>query len=389
MRIIFDGRKLGDTGIGRYSAQLLQALLERFDDLEVVLLLQDSRHSRERGNPQQTQRPPVHTGDLLLHPRVIPVQVSAKVFSVAEQLMFKQLDRRYLPALIHVPHFNIPLFVDTPVISTIHDVIPLDFPQELPGPLARFYYRHMNRLALSRSAAVIVPSQTTYTKVTTHFGPQAVPMHVILEAPAADFVQDERQVPWAKLQQAHGLRQPYLLVVGLHKPHKQVALAIQLLKQLREHHGQSDLQLVLVGPSDPRYTPTLKKLGADAGLASVIHCISEIPADFLQPLFMHAAALVFPSALEGFGLPILEAMACGTPVLGFAQDSNREVGGTAMLLAPAYDVRALARLAISVLDDTQKRSVVVAKGLAQASRFTWAQAAHATRDVYDAVQMQR
>ena len=365
MRILIDGRKLGDTGIGQYTLQLLRQLLELSDD-HVYVPCFDATALQE----------------LLGHPRLHAVAVTAPLFSLREQFMWRQLQRRFQPDLIHVPHFNIPWRTQVPVLCTLHDVIPLDYPQELSGPLARQYYRWANRWAYRRSATVIVPSQATRSALVRHYGPPQTPVLVLPEAAAAHFDRRERLALWARMQQRWPmLRQPYLLSVGLGKAHKRLDRSLQVIKIISQRQPQQPLPLIHAGPLDSRRQPSLPGQAAALGIEALLTILGAVSVEEMQQLYAHALALLFASDIEGFGLPILEAMACGAPALGFDNDSNREVGGSAMLLAA--DEGDAAALLLRLREDAAFRADRVARGLAHARQFSWQDHGAQCLQIYD------
>ncbi len=369
MKILLDGRKLGDTGIGTYVLELLRELtLLSEDDRFLVVLRSDEQRLLLRKFPQ-------------IETVICPVPV----FSLREQTLFRRLERSFGPDLIHMPHCNVPLQVSAPVICTLHDLIPLQFKSEIPGLAARGYYYWMNRMALKRSRAVIVPSPVTEGAIREYFGDATAPVHVIAEASAPVFNGRSEGTVWARIQDKWHIRFPYLLTVGLLKPHKQWHYAVDLLHALRTQHGRHDLHLLMAGPENARQDACLRETIERYRLENVVHTLGRVETEELLYLYQNAWALVFPSAQEGFGLPVLEAMACGAPVLGFDYPWLVYVGQPAVLTAPPGDTDALATVAMAQLGMPAMRARWQVKVRAHASMFSWQKAACQTRELYDQV----
>jgi len=271
--------------------------------------------------------------DLDLPAGVEHVVVDAPKYSIRE--LFK-IGRGAKIDLFHAPHYVVP-FVDVPFVVTIHDLIHLHH----RNPLGRLYARSMIGRAVRGSRRVITVSGTVRGQIAAEFG-HAEKIAVTPNGVDALFTPDGPRA---------GGR--YFLFVGNEKPHKNVARLIEAAKQI-------DVQLVRVGSN------------------------RLVSSDELASLYRGAIALVQPSLDEGFGLPALEAMACGTAVITSNAPALIEITGDAALHADAYAIDDIANAMTRVMRDAALRAALIARGLDRAKNFTWRRCAELTREIYAA-----
>jgi len=184
----------------------------------------------------------------------------------------------------------------------------------------------------------------------------------------------------AALADQLGLRQPYFLHMGTNKPHKNIANLVAAWEQLPEVLRRR-YSLVFGGTPDVRY-PTAAALAAQYGVSESVHELGAIAEADLPALYGGASGFIFPSLAEGFGLPVLEAMACGCPVACSNVSSLPEVSGEAALLFDPYNASAIARSLLLLAEKPELRSTLRQAGLEHAARYTWQTAATATLAVY-------
>jgi glycosyltransferase involved in cell wall biosynthesis len=291
--------------------------------------------------------------------------------------------RRRPVDVLHV-QYTAPPFCPAPVVTTIHDLafehLPETFTRRGKAQL-RLTVRHTARHA----AHILTVSEfsrqdiiKTYRlppgKITvTHNGCEAQ----FTPQPAA-----EREA--ATIKQKFGIARDYLLAVGSLQPRKNLVRLLCAYAQLREQQPDFQLQLVIVGRQLWLYQEILREIRQQNFVADVIVTGYASDAD-LPALYRSAVALLYPSLFEGFGLPPLEAMACGTPVITSNSSSLPEVVGDAALLVNPYDESELAQAMWRITNDAALRSQLSQAGLQQAKRFTWAAAAEKTWAVYQAI----
>jgi len=236
---------------------------------------------------------------------------------------------------------------------TAFDLIPLRFPQQV-SPLL-LYHRCYVPTVLRSADRILAISQATARDLHTFFG---IPAHKIVVTPLA-YDRD--------LYRPQNLpTEPYFVYIGRQEPYKNLQRLIKALARLPE-----EVELRVIGATDRRYVPNLCKCAKELGIRHRIKFLGYVPENRLPQVIGRAIALTFPSLWEGFGLPILEAMACGTPVITSDLASMPEVAGDAALLVDPYDVEAIANAMQNLLTDNLMRQELRQAGLAHAQTFSW------------------
>ena len=362
MRVAFDARKLHDFGIGTY----IQGLLREFVALGVPEELVVYRSP-------DAEVPPVLEAAARIEWRL----ESAPPYSVAELWRLARRARRDRAQLFHAPHYVCPPVLACPAVVTIHDLIHLRFPDWRGRPLAPLYARVMLRLAVWRAARVITVSESTRRDlerwlrarperirvipngVAPHFGPAADPVAL--------------QAGLGKL----GLAAPYLLFVGNPMPHKNLPRLLDAFARL-----PAELGALVVAGVRPAARPALDRAVETRALRARVTVLAPLPEALMPLLYQGASLLVIPSLWEGFGLPALEAMACGTPVVASDRGALPEVIGDAGVLVDPTNVDALREAMYNLAVHTPLRAALRAAGLVRARAFSWRHAAEATVGVY-------
>ncbi len=363
MRVLLDCRMTTWTGVGRYTTGLARALAAR-DDIELVQVCSSD------------ETPPVSPG-----PNAGSRRAAAHPFGLRGALELGSLVRAVAPDVVHCAHFPTPMPVRTPLVVTLHDLIPLVVDGVLPSASKRVVYRWWNSRAARRADRIIVPSQATAEDVTRLFADSRHKVAVIPEA-VDDF--SSGPIGPAPGAAAESVGRPYLLSMGNTKPHKDLPTLLRAFCRLAR--SDPDLHLILVGTQPPGYLRAVLEGTPDEIQARVLFT-GPVDDNGLRALYAGALTFVFPSVHEGFGLPPLEAMALGTPVVCSNASSLPEVVGDAALLFAGGDVEGLVTALESVIRDQAVR-----QGLSQAAReyvahFTWEHSAAMTVAVYgDAVQ---
>jgi glycosyltransferase involved in cell wall biosynthesis len=362
MRVAFDARKLADFGIGTY----IQGLLGEFAALGVPEELVAYRA------PGAEVPAALETAT-----RIEWRQEGARPYSLAELWRLAVDARRDRVELFHAPHYVCPPWLPCPAVVTIHDVIHLRFPGRRGRLVAPLYARVMLRLAVRRAARVIVVSDSTRRDLEERLGARPERIRVIPNGVAAHFrpAADgaETGAGLAKL----GVASPYWLFVGNPLPHKNVEGLLDAFAGLPADAGP----LVLAGVR-PAGQAALDRAIAARGLRGRVTLLAPVPEPALTLLYQGATALVIPSLWEGFGLPALEAMACGTPVVAANRGGLPEVVGDAGVLVEPTNVDALRTALYNLHVDLRLRAALRAAGLARARAFSWRHAAEATVGVY-------
>lgn len=284
------------------------------------------------------------------------------------QWQVPQIYRDVRSTLLFSPVPEAPLATACRSVVVVHDLIPLRFPN-WRSPLT-LYARFYVPLVLQQAQHIICNSQSTAADVHQFYG---VPMQkitpILLAHDASHFRVPSPQTP---------PEIPYFLYVGRHDPYKNLERLIQAfagLPQVRDYH------LYLAGSPDPRYTPLLRTQVAELELVKQVKFLDYVPYAELPKLINRAIALVFPSLWEGFGFPVLEAMACGTPVVTSNLSSLPEVAGDAAILVNPYETQAITAAMQDLITDEGWRSQLITAGLARAQQFSWDKTAAATTEV--------
>jgi glycosyltransferase involved in cell wall biosynthesis len=366
-RLGIDARKLDDYGIGSYLQGLLVEMAAIDPPGGIVLLV--ARESQ----------------DLLpeLPESWRTVEVDAPGYSVREQAAVLAAVMRARIDLLHVPHYVLPWLFPGRMVVTVHDIIHVLFPEFLPSALGFAYARMSIRAAVRRARRVITGSRTTADDLVRLFGASESKLRVIPHGVHAEFLAAGDPAADAAARASLGVTAPYLLHVGNHKPHKN---AEGLLKayQLLVHDGRGPVPpLVMVGGFTP--DGELAVRARAMGLGERVLCVGHVQRGQLAALFRGAAAFVYPTLYEGFGLPVLEAMACSVPVVAGDTPAICEVAADAVLRVNPRDVLELAAAIRHLLSQPDLQRRLRENGRTRALGFAWRRSAEETLDVYRAV----
>jgi len=369
MNFCLDARAATDhfPGIGRYVANLAQAMIPLLGRDEGLILLRD---------PTQPSRWDLTT---LAGKRTQVVDVPLSPFTLRQQWAIPRALRRLEADLYHSTYYLMPYRPGLPTVLTMYDLIPLLFPQQV-SPTARLLFRWMTALALRTASHIIVISQATRRDLLTFYHPPPQRVTAIpLAADPAFHPQPPAEIE--RVRRKYGLPEHYLLYLGINKPHKNLIRLINAFAKSAIRNPQSAIRLVIAGAWDPRY-PQVKARAAELGLQDSVIFLGPVPDKDLPDLYRGATLFVFPSLYEGFGLPALEAMACGTPVVCSNTSSLPEIVGDAALTFEPTDVDGMAQTMARALADGGLRETLRQRGLARARQFTWQRTARETLEVY-------
>lgn len=367
MRIGIDARFWGtDTGIGRYIGELVEAMLDRCNH-EFVLFLRKENWD----NPPK-------------HPRVHRVLADARWYTLKEQFKLPAIFDGANCDLIHFPHWNVPVRVKTSYVLTVHDLLLLDFPSKRASLLWPILYaikyvgfRIVLRQALVSAKSIIVPSNFTAGRIRDLFSLEEK-INVVYEG-----VSVLPPGPGFEAIKAKGVAKPYILYVGNAYPHKNLEMLIETAMEMQKK--RKEMALVLVGGKDDFYGSLFKTYGH---LSNVIFYGRASDGE-LDTLYREAAVYAFPSLQEGFGLPGLEAMAYGVPVVSSSGGSLPEIYGDAALYFDPKNRAGLERALETVLKDAELRNSMTKKGKMTIEKFKWERAAAETLRIYESISFAR
>lgn len=291
-----------------------------------------------------------------------------------EQVSWPLLAARHKLDLLHSMAFVTPVLTRTPAVVTVYDLSFLHYPDRFP-PLQRLYLSSQTRRSCQQARRVITISESSRQDVHQFFHTPLT--HIDAVVPGVDASYRPRPpAEVAAFRQQHNLPDRFILHVGTLQPRKNIPTLIAALARLPD-----EIPLILVGGKGWLYDDIFARI-TQLGLQKRVHFTGYV-ADADLPLWYNAAALlVFPSLYEGFGLPVVEAMACGTPVVAANTSSLPEAAGDAGLLFDPHDAAQLAERITAVLTNPDLAAAMREKGLQQASRFSWARAGQETAVVY-------
>jgi glycosyltransferase involved in cell wall biosynthesis len=351
MRIGIDTQStLGQkTGIGQYTAHLLQALRS--------VTLEDEYIELNRG------------ADVLMR---LDRRLRWQQFALPLKAHRARVD------LLHVTGFDAPLWHPCPTLLTVHDLIGILFPQNLP-PISRFYWARWLPFSIRFATHLIADSDHTRRDLVRLLGVPELRITVVPLAAGVDCRPIQENDILQALRQKYQLPLRFILFVSTIEPRKGLDTLMDAFARLLSVYG--DIKLVIAGKKG-WYTDRLYDQIERLELKDHITVTGHVPDEDLPALYNAAEVLAFPSRYKGFGLPVLEAMACGTPVVCSSSSSLPEVAGDAALFVPPDDPQALCSALHQLLENEALRRQMREKGLAQAARFSWEETARKTSTVY-------
>jgi glycosyltransferase involved in cell wall biosynthesis len=370
LHIVIDARRIRDFGIGTYIRSLVHAL-GAIDTTNHYTLVSGPGEVRTLGG--------------------LPENFHAAIYARTDQtasdhFMFPMFLRGLSPDLVHIPLNRVPLFMIRPYVVTIHDLANLFFEEEHSGmrmQLRRFRFRR----GLVRASRVIAVSESTRRDCERLMGVSPSRIRRVYNAPDPGFLHDgsTHSDEQERILERYQINYPFLLYAGNIRRHKNVPRLVEAFavvrEQLASHPCYKDLRLVIIGDTISQY-PAVRQTVIRSRVEQVVRFLGFVPFDTLRCFYEAAAAFVFPSRYEGFGLPPLEAMACGTPVVTSNVSSLPEVVGEAAVLVNPENVFDIARGIRDVLLDEPLRAELVRRGREQARRFSWERTAREVLEIY-------
>jgi glycosyltransferase involved in cell wall biosynthesis len=364
VRIAIDARKLHDFGIGTYIRNVLQGLAAVDQRTDFIVLCRPADADV--------------VNDLGANFRAVPE--TARPYSLGEQVWIPLSLVREGAHLLHEPHYVLPPATRCRTVVTIHDCIHLMFPQYLPGRLAHVYARTSMWSAVHKSDRILTVSEASKRDILRFFDIAPDKVSVIYNAIDERFMAPADEERMDQIRQRYQLDHPFLLYVGNIKKHKNLERLIDAFGRARAG-GLDDLKLVIIGDEISKYPPLRQSVHRHR-LDKHVRFLGFQPYDTLAAFYRLARAFVFPSLYEGFGLPPLEAMACGTPVVTSNVSSLPEVAGGAAILVDPYEPASIAAGITRAVSDEPARADLIARGHARARDFSWSQSASAIHRIY-------
>lgn len=376
MKVAIDVRRIRDFGVGTYTRNLLRALAR---------------------TPAPTEAPNEYS--LICAPEdkaefpTLPANFKAIEYKRrdAERLdhfALSRLIRNLNVDLTHIPFHRVPLLLPKPYVVTVHDLSSV-FYDDASGWLHNARIFRLRR-GLERANGIIAVSGATQRDVANLVPRAADRIRLIYNAPDPQFLEARQPAELSRerhrILERYQIRYPFLLYAGSIRPQKNIPRLIEAFavarSGLEKHRGYKDLRLIIIGDEISRH-PDVRRAVIMSRVEHCVRFLGFIPLDTLRVFHELATAFVFPSLYEGFGLPPLEAMASGTPVIASAVSSLPEVvGGAAMLVNPD-NVFDIARGISEVLLNDSLRQELIVRGRRQAAKFSWSRTAEGVLKLYN------
>ncbi len=370
MKIAIDVRRIADFGVGTYIRNLVR-MLARQDRVNQYLLVE----ATETPLPE----------DLLeeLGENFTRITFSAGDQSLRNHVQFQFLLRAHRVDLLHVPHLRVPLLMPCRYVVTVHDLAEYCLPAE-DGFRNNVRY-FLGRRALAGAARVLAVSRATAHEVARLFHVPPGRIEVVYNAIDSRLAQPNTTEDRLRTLERYGVNYPFLLYAGSVKPHKNVVRLIEafaaLKGELGGHPAHRDLKLIVIG-DEPSNNPDLRRSVVRCRIQQEVRFLGFVPTDVLRVFYQEALAFVFPSLYEGFGLPPLEAMALGTPVVVSGAAALSEVVGEAAVVVNPEHVFDIARGIRRVLVEPETRVALRRLGLEQAKKFSWERSIERVLEIY-------
>ena len=356
MTIGIDGRLWSESGVGRYIRNLVTGIENSQLTDDFVIFINKENYEKV----------------LFSNPRITKKIYTARWHSVSEQWRFKEEIERANIGLMHFTYFSYPVFYNRPFVITIHDLIldhyPTGVASSLPLPLFKlkhYGYKKITSAAVKKSKKIIVPSNATKDELIDHYNADARKITVIHEG-FDPLIKGEGS---SKL-----VSKNYILYVGNAYPHKNITLLIEAFKKVR---AERDIELVCIGRDDFFYEKLENKKGEG------VHFLHNVDDKTLFDYYKNAKLFVMPSLMEGFGLPILEAMHLSCPVVSSNTPALKEVGGDAVYYFDPESSNDLAHAIVEVVDNPTLHQSLKEKGKKQSLKFSWDESTKKTLEVYE------
>lgn len=351
------------SGVGRYTRQLLAALIDRHDEHRYALLANKPvKGALPSGAIDRIQRRTVNRTWWL-------------------QLIAPRTIAQLQPELCHFTNVVAPLNAPCPIVVTIHDAAILMNPQWQPLKSLLAVRAFLPSVA-RRADAIIAVSHSARRDLITYLRLPPDKVRVVYEAAAPHYRPIENAAEIDRVRRRYQLHDPFALYVGTIEPRKNLDRLVQAFGRIQK--ADRHQQLIMVGQLGWKYRAVLK-LVEDLGLQDRVRQLGYVPDEDLPVIYTLANFSVYPSLYEGFGLPIIESMACGTPVITSNRSSMAELGAGAALLIDPTQIDSLADGWQQLLTDASLHSEMRAAGLQRAAEFSWSRAAAETVEVYDSL----
>ncbi|MBM3205322.1 glycosyltransferase family 4 protein [Candidatus Shapirobacteria bacterium] len=370
MKIVIDARMYGleNAGIGRYLVNLINQI-EKIDEENKYLILLREKYYRSL---------------VFKNKNFFKILANYPHYSFQEQIFLPIQLFKLKPNLVHFPHFNIPLFWWGKFVVTIHDLIKKESKGTKTTTRAPFfywvkYYVHLFLInqAVKKSVKIITPSYYWQKELVKIYSIPKNKIEVTYEGVDENLLNKKNDLNPQKILQKYKIKKPFVVYTGSLYPHKNVERLVGAVKKINQ-----GLNLVVVCARNVFYERFKKAVGK-IGAQNFVNLVGFVPDEDLASLYQQAEAFVFPSFWEGFGLPGLEAMATGLPVISSNASCLPEIYGEAALYFNPLDTNDIAEKIAMVVGNKAKQKDLIEKGLVQVKKYSWQKMARETLQVYE------
>lgn len=356
------------TGTGQYTAHLVRALKEVDPAIQIIPYFPRHAEYPQRGGLEVRDSGESTNWEKLWF----------------EQVTFPRACWSARVDLAHVPYFAPPLWSSTPVVVTVHDLIPLVLPAYRGSPWVRAY-THLVSAAARRADWIVTDSQCSQRDIVEHLhvDPERVSVISLAADPTCRPVDHTETL--AAVRQKYGLPRDYILYLGGFDQRKNVQGILQAYARLRRLLGDASPALVIAGSlpeQDSAFSPDPRRMAQELGLGKEIVFPGRVSEQDKPALYSLARFFVFLSLYEGFGLMALEAMSCGVPVVASSRSSLPEIVGSGGMLVNPTDPDEVAQSMARLLQQPGLRDQLAERARVQAAHFAWARTAEQTLEVY-------
>jgi glycosyltransferase involved in cell wall biosynthesis len=374
MRIAIDVRRMYEFGLATYIRNVVRTLARLDSTNEYFLLGQATRFEQ--------------IGPLPENFHLLPLQNPEGAFATYVEM--QRVVNKHDLDLIHVPNtFWRPLLTRAPYVITVHDLLDYMYRARTNNGFRRALHAYMTRRVMQRAARIFAVSRFTKRDVSRYFSVDPDRIEVVYNALDESFQRGHSTLEeQAMVRGRYQIESPFLLYTGRISPHKNVARIIEAFSALKASLAKDqlypDLKLIIIGDEVSK-NPDIRRAVVRSGMQHDVRFLGYVPIDILRIFFDMAKVFVFPSLYEGFGLPPLEAMAHGTPVVASNTTALPEVVGNAALLVNPENVFEISRALHRMLTDQPLRERLKAAGIQQAKRFSWETSVRRMLQVYEQV----
>lgn len=368
MDICIDARLINESGVGRYIRNLLENLqvIDKKNKYKILLKKRDLNRFKFADNFKE-------------------IEADFNWYSVTEQLKLPKLLNNLKPDLVHFPHFNVPVFYKGKFVVTIHDLIHQHFTMNrattldpLTYKVKQFGYRKVFDFALKKSQKILVPSEYVKDQLKNEWGIDNAKITVTTEGVADSILRIKKKRDkkfQIKLLAKIGISGNYIFYVGNAHPHKNIERLIEAFREVKK--GNPELKLVLAG-ADHYFWKRIRDRFKDKDIIYTGFVTDEV----LVALLSNAGAFIMPSLEEGFGIPVLEAFACGCPVICSEIGPLKEIGGTACAYFNPKNTADMAEKITTILKNGKLREKMIKVGTERCKDFSWKKMAEQTLEIY-------